>query len=133
MSASAMTTAQNPFFDDFKGVHETAPFSAIDNSHWMPAIDRGIELAQQEVNAITMQRSVPDFDNTIVALERVGKDLNRVLNVFFPLLSANADDEMMTLSMEASRKLSEYSTNLILNEALWNRVKYVYELSLIHI
>ncbi len=122
-----MTTAQNPFFDDFKGVHETAPFSAIDNSHWMPAIDRGIELAQQEVNAITMQRSVPDFDNTIVALERVGKDLNRVLNVFFPLLSANADDEMMTLSMEASRKLSEYSTNLILNEALWNRVKYVYE------
>ena len=127
ISTSYMTNAQNPFFDEFQGVHATAPFSAIDNSHWMPAIDRGIELAQQEVNAITKQRSTPDFDNTIVALERVGRDLNRVLNVFFPLLSANADDEMMNLSIEASRKLSEYSTNLILNERLWDRVKYVYD------
>lgn len=122
-----MSSAQNPFFEDFKGVHETAPFSQIKNEHWMPAIDRGIELAQQEVNAITAQRSTPDFDNTIVALERVGADLNRVLNVFFPLLSANTDDEKMNLSLEASRKLSEYSTNLVLNEALWQRVKYVYD------
>ena len=122
-----MGSAQNPFFEDFKGAHETAPFSAIDNSHWMPAIDRGIEMAQQEIDAITKQRSTPDFDNTIVALERVGADLNRVLNVFFPLLSANADNDMMNISIEASRKLSEYSTNLILNEALWQRVKYVYD------
>ena len=87
MTTSFMGSAQNPFFEDFKGAHETAPFSAIDNSHWMPAIDRGIEMAQQEIDAITKQRSTPDFDNTIVALERVGADLNRVLNVFFPLLS----------------------------------------------
>lgn len=127
MSTAYMSSAQNPLFDDFKGPHETAPFSAITNEHWLPAIDRGIELAQQEVNAITRQRSTPDFDNTIVALERVGKDLTRALNVFFPLLSANADDEMMAISIDASRKLSEYSTNLILNEALWQRVKYVYD------
>ena len=127
ISTGFMSSAQNPFFEDFKGAHETAPFSQIKNEHWMPAIDRGIELAQQEVNAITSQRSTPDFDNTIVALERVGADLNRVLNVFFPLLSANTDDEMMNLSIEASRKLSEYSTNLVLNEALWQRVKYVYD------
>ncbi|MDE6161076.1 MAG: M3 family metallopeptidase [Muribaculaceae bacterium] len=127
MSTAYMSSAQNPLFDDFKGPHETAPFSAITNEHWLPAIDRGIERAQQEVNAITKQRSTPDFDNTIVALERVGKDLTRALNVFFPLLSANADDEMMAISIDASRKLSEYSTNLILNEALWQRVKYVYD------
>lgn len=122
-----MSNAQNPFFDDFKGVHATAPFTEIKNEHWMPAIDRGIENAQKEIDAITKQRSTPDFDNTIVALERVGADLNRVLNVFFPLLSANADDEMMNISLEASRKLSEYSTNLVLNEALWQKVKYVYD------
>ena len=122
-----MSNAQNPFFDDFKGVHATAPFKEIKNEHWMPAIDRGIENAQKEIDAITKQRSTPDFDNTIVALERVGADLNRVLNVFFPLLSANADDEMMNISLEASRKLSEYSTNLVLNEALWQKVKYVYD------
>lgn len=122
-----MTTAQNPFFSEFKGAHETAPFSQINDSHWMPAIDRGIEQAQLEIDAITKQRSVPDFDNTIVALERNGRELNRVLNVFFPLLSADANDEMMNLSIEASRKLSEFSTGIILNEELWKRVKYVYD------
>lgn len=126
MSTSYMSQAQNPLFEEFKGVHQTAPFSAIDNTHWMPAIDRGIANAQAEVDAITRQRSTPDFDNTIVALERVGKDFTRVLNVFFPLLSADADDEMMNISIDASRKLSEYSTNMILNEELWKRVKYVY-------
>lgn len=122
-----MTTAQNPFFSEFKGAHETAPFSQINDSHWMPAIDRGIEQAQLEIDAITRQRSMPDFDNTIVALERNGRELNRVLNVFFPLLSADANDEMMNLSIEASRKLSEFSTGIILNEELWKRVKYVYD------
>lgn len=122
-----MTTAQNPFFSEFKGAHETAPFSQINDSHWMPAIDRGIEQAQLEIDAITKQRSVPDFDNTIVALERNGRELNRVLNVFFPLLSADANDKMMNLSIEASRKLSEFSTGIILNEELWKRVKYVYD------
>ena len=126
-STCLMTTAQNPFFSEFKGAHETAPFSQINDSHWMPAIDRGIEQAQLEIDAITRQRSVPDFDNTIVALERNGRELNRVLNVFFPLLSADANDEMMNLSIEASRKLSEFSTGIILNEELWKRVKYVYD------
>lgn len=126
-STCIMTTAQNPFFNEFEGVHQTAPFSQINNSQWMPAIDRGIAEARQEIDAITKQRSTPDFENTIVALERVGQDLNRVLNVFYPLLSANADDEMMNISLEASRKLSEYSTSLILNEALWQKVKYVYD------
>ncbi len=121
------TEAQNPFYSDFTGVHGTAPFSRIDDSQWMPAIDRGIELAQQEIDAITRQRSRPDFENTIVALERAGADLNRVLNVFYPLLSANSSDKMMEVAMEASAKLSDYSTSIILNEELWKRVKAVYD------
>ncbi len=77
--------AENPFYKPFDGTpHGTAPFSQFNDSLWSSAIDRGIALAQQEVDAITAQRSRPDFDNTIVALERVGEDLNRVLNVFYP-------------------------------------------------
>ena len=49
------------------------------------------------------------------------------LNVFYPLLSANSDDEMMDISMSASAKLSESSTNIILNDKLWKRVKAVYD------
>ena len=124
--AMAEDTA-NPFYAPFNTVHGTAPFSKINNSQWIDAVDRGIKLAQQEVDAIVTQRSMPDFDNTILALENSGEDLNRVLNVFFPLMSANADDEMMNISVEISRKLSDYSTAQILNTGLWNRIKQVYD------
>lgn len=121
-------TAASPLDAPFEGtLHGTAPFTAIDDSMWMPAIDRGIGLARAEIDAITSQRSRPDFQNTIVALENTGQDLNRVLNVFYPLLSANSTDAMMAVATEASGKLSDYSTSIILNEALWQRVKDVYD------
>ena len=114
--------AENPFYKPFDGTpHGTAPFSQFNDSLWSSAIDRGIALAQQEVDAITAQRSRPDFDNTIVALERVGEDLNRVLNVFYPLMSANSTPAMMDIAVEASQKLSDYSTSLILNQELWKK------------
>lgn len=122
-----MTQAQNPFFQEFGTYKEATPFSKINNSHYEEAIDRGIKLAEQEIDAIVKQRSRPDFENTIVALENVGQDLNRVLNVFYPLVSAHCDNEMMEISIRVSAKLSEYSTNISLNEGLWQRIKEVYE------
>lgn len=126
-SASAEVSAQNPFDNNFAGVHGTAPFSKIANPQYEPAIDRGIALAQKEIEAITSNPQAPTFENTIVALERSGADLNRVLNIFFPLLSADADDEMMEISMRVTPKLSDYSTSITLNNDLWKRVKAVYE------
>lgn len=126
-TAPLMTQAQDIFSKPFETVHGTAPFSRFDDDTWMPAIDRAIANARQEVNAITMQRSRPDFENTIVALENSGEELERVLGVFYPLLEANASERMMDIAMEASAKLSDYSTSLTLNEALWKRIKEVYE------
>ncbi len=127
LTTSIMAAAQNPLFQDFNTVHGTVPFSQINNSHWTEAIDRGISIAQREIDAIASNPDAPTFKNTIIALERSGADLNRVLNVFYPLLSANSDDEMMDISMSASAKLSEHSTNIILNDKLWKRVKAVYD------
>lgn len=121
-----IANAQNPFFQDFNTPHATPPFSLITTAQYEPAIDRGIALAKTEIDAITSNPDEPTFENTIVALENVGEDLNRVLNVFFPLLSAEADDEMMEISIRVSAKLSEYSTSITLDEALWQRVKAVY-------
>lgn len=119
--------AENPFFKDYDTPFGTVPFDSIQNSQYEEAVDRGIALGLQEVEAICNQRSMPDFDNTIVALENSGRDLNRVLNVFFNLLSAESDDEMMEISLRISPKLSKYSTDISLNERLWNRIKRVYE------
>lgn len=122
-----MASAQNPFFEEFNTPYGTVPFSKISNSDYMPAIDRGISLARQEIDAIVNNPEAPTFDNTIVALENTGADLNRVLGVFFNILEANSDNELMELSLEASKKLSDYSADLVLNEGLWKRVKTVYD------
>ena len=126
-ATALMTQAQNVLESDFNTVHGTAPFSKITNAQYEPAIDRGIRLALEGIDAITSNPEPPTFENTIVALERNGEDLNRVLNIFFPLLSADADDEMLEISNRISPKLSDFSTSITLNNALWKRVKAVYD------
>lgn len=118
---------QNPFFSEFATAYGSIPFSQITNDDYMPAIDRGIELARAEIDAIATNPESPTFENTILALENAGADLNRVVNVFFNVLETDADDHLMDLSLGASKKLSDYSTDVILNEDLWKRVKAVYD------
>ncbi len=127
LSSVIAMDAQNVFYQPFAGEHGTPPFSQINDSLWQPAIDRGIELAKAEIDAIVANEAAPTFENTIVAYERAGAELDRVLNVFYPLLSANSTDKMMEVAVDASRKLSDYSTSIVLNEGLWNRVKTVYD------
>lgn len=122
-----MAHSENPLFQDFNTVHETIPFKSITPAVMEKAIERGIKNGLQEVDAITMQRSTPDFDNTIKALENSGKDLNRALGVFYPLLESLNSDEMNDIAMRITPKLSDYTTSINLNEELWKRIKQVYE------
>ncbi|MDE6282488.1 MAG: M3 family metallopeptidase [Muribaculaceae bacterium] len=127
MPSSAQASQGAVFAEQFNTAHATAPFSRISNSDYEPAIERGIEKARAEVEAIANNPEAPTFENTIVALDRSGQDLNKVLNIFFPILSADADDELMEISMRVTPKLSDYSTSIILNENLWKRIKTVYD------
>lgn len=127
LQAQQQPTA-NPFFDEFATVHNSVPFSSIENKHYEEAIDRGIEIQNKEIADIVNQSAAPTFDNTIVALERSGSDLNRVLNVFYPMLSALSDDELMDISLRVLGKLSKHSTDISLNEGLWKRIKTVYDM-----
>lgn len=128
LAMSILASANNPLEHPFDStIHQTIPFSKIDNSMWEPAIDRGIELANAEIAAIVNNAEAPTFDNTVKALEKSGVELDIVLNVFYPLLSANSDDEMMDISMRTSQKLSDHATAITLNEGLWKRIKEVYD------
>lgn len=127
MSSQAQPAPGAVFADKFNTVHSTAPFSKISNADYEPAIDRGIEMAKAEIEAIANNPEAPTFENTVVALDRSGQQLNKVLNIFFPILSADADDELMEISMRVTPKLSDYSTSIILNENLWKRIKSVYD------
>lgn len=118
----------NPLYTPFDtNQYGAIPFDRIKVSDYLPAVERGIEIGLKEVEDIVNNPDEPTFDNTIVALERSGTDLDRVLNTFFPLLSAHADDEMMELSMKIEPLISDYSASISLNEGLWHRIKSVYD------
>jgi peptidyl-dipeptidase Dcp len=128
VAAADKSTANNPFFTEYSNtVLGTIPFSRVTNANYEPAVDRGIALQNKEIDAIVNNPEAPTFQNTIVALERSGEDLNRVLNTFYPLLSANSDDELMEISLRLSSKLSDHSTSVTLNTGLWKRIKAVYD------
>lgn len=122
-----MVNANNIFLNEFTTTHQMTPFDKIEKSYYEEAVDSGIKLQRQEINAIVNQRSTPTFENTIVALENSGKTLSRVLNVLSPLLSANSDDELMAIDERITPKISNWSTDIALNEKLWERVKFVYD------
>ena len=117
----------NIFFRDFRTTGGAIPFDRITTADYEPAIRRGIQEHNDEIDAITGNEAEPTFHNTIVALDRAGAALNRVLGVFYPMLSANADDELLALSERMAPLLSEHFNSITLNTQLWQRVKYVHD------
>lgn len=117
-------TANNPLLQPF----ELPPFGEVKHEHFLPAIEHGIDSALAEIDAIARNHEPPTFANTIEALERSGGELDRTLGVFYPLLSADADNELMDISLKASPMLSEYSTKISLNDQLFERIRAVYDL-----
>lgn len=119
--------AVNPFFTEYATPFGVPPFDEIKLEHYKPAFLRGMEEQAKEIDAIVNARSMPDFENTIVALDQSGQLLRRVSAVFYGLNSANTSDEMQALSKELSPLLSKHSDDISLNPRLFERVKQVYD------
>lgn len=125
----AMTSAENPFFNyqNWKTPHGTYPFDEIKIEHYMPAFDEGMKQGLAEIDAIANNPAAPTFANTIEAYEKAGKLLSVVASCFYNLTSAETNDSLAALELELSPKLSEYSSTILLNEKLFERIKAVYE------
>ncbi len=113
----------NPLLSSF----DTAPFSEIQNEHFKPAFIEAIENARSEIDAITASKQEPSFENTIEALDFAGKQLDRISSIFFNLNAAETNEEIQKIAQEVSPLLAEFSNDVTLNEALFQRVKKVYE------
>lgn len=118
-----MSNQNNPLLQDFN----YAPFSKIENEHFKPAISKAIAMAREEIKAITENPEPPTFHNTIETLEFSGEKLDRVAGIFFNLNSAETNEEIQKIAQEVSPLLSEFSNDIILNKALFERVKSVYD------
>lgn len=113
----------NPLLSPF----DTAPFSQIKTEHFKPAFLQAIEDAKAEIDAITANQETPTFKNTIEALEFSGQQLDRISSTFFNLNSAETNPEIQKIAQEISPMLSEFSNDITLNEALFKRIKLIYE------
>ena len=111
----------------FNTKYNTAPFSKIKNDDFLPAFQKGIELAKAEIDAIVRNPIKPTFENTIEALAFSGDVLDRISSIFFNLNSAETNDEIQKIAQEVSPLLSEFGNDVRLNPDLFARVKTVYD------
>ncbi|MEL6878049.1 MAG: M3 family metallopeptidase [Pseudomonadota bacterium] len=102
-------------------------FTKISEDDYVPAFEQGMAIQQAEVAAIVNNPAAPDFDNTIVALEKSGRMLGRVSRVFFALTGQATTDRLDEINQEISPKLTAHYDAITLNPELFARVKAVYD------
>jgi len=128
LAACTSKNDSNPFFEEkWNTPHETFPFDRIQLSHYMPAFEEGMRLHNAEIEAIANNADAPTFDNTIVAMERSGQMLSRVISAFFNINHSDTNDDIDSLAQQITPLLSEHEDAIMLNQKLFERVKAVYE------
>ena len=125
----AMTACSNnnPFLEDWNTPYGIPPFDKIQESHYLPAVQAGIEEQNREIEAIVACPDEPDFENTIAALDRSGSILEKVSNVLFNISESNATESLNDIVAEATPLLSRHSDNIFMNPELFKRVEKVYK------
>lgn len=117
----------NPFLTEFQTPYGVPPFDQIKLEHYEPAFMKGIDEQNANIQAITSNAEAPTFDNVIVAFDNSSPILDRVGGVFYNLTEAETTDELTALSMKLAPVMSEHNDNILLNEALFAKIKAVYQ------
>ncbi len=124
---SAETNTDSVLSKTFQTKYNTAPFAQIKLEDYKPAFISTIANAKAEIEAIITNFEAPTFENTIVALDFAGEQLDRLSSIFFNLNSAETCEEMQKIAQEVSPLLTKFSNDIALNEELFKRVKAVYD------
>ncbi len=118
--------SENPLLSDYETQFGIPPFDIIKAEHYLPAINKGIQEHQAEIQTIISDNETPSFANTIAAMEYTGDDLHNTKSIFNNLLLANTDPELQKLAREISPIISKHSDDILMNSRLFNKVKAVY-------
>ncbi|QGG08298.1 peptidyl-dipeptidase Dcp [Enterobacter cancerogenus] len=119
-------SVNNPFFDISLLPYQAPRFDLIEDSHYRPAFDEALRQKRADIDAIIAQTSPPDFDNTVLALEKSGAMLSCVSSVFFAMTSAHTNDDLQALDEQFSTELAELANDIWLNDTLFSRVERVW-------
>ena len=123
-------TRINPFFEEYKTPHDTAPFDRISMSDYEEAFMEGIRRDNEQIEKTINNPDKPTFDNTIINKDEDREGyydlLDRVSTVFFNLLSAETNDEMDALAQKMQPILTQHANDVRLNKRLFERIKAVH-------
>ena len=111
----------------FQTPYNAAPFSRFTPTDYLPAIEKAIAESLAQINSLAQNPEPATFKNTIEALAYTGLELDRLTAMFFNLNSAETNDALQAEAQRISPLLTEYSNDIRLNEALFQRVKTVYD------
>ena len=114
--------SENPFFEAWSTPFGAPPFDRIRPEHYGPAFDAGMAAHFDEIEAIANDPRPPDFDNTIVAMERAGRLLTDVGSVFFNLAASEGSETLRGIERDYAPKLAEHASRVALHEGIFARV-----------
>jgi peptidyl-dipeptidase Dcp len=120
-------TNVNPFAQRSTLEYELPPFAQIKEEHYLPAFYEGCAEQLAEVQAILDTQGAATFENTIVALEKSGQYLMRMLLVFYNKSSSDTNDALDAIEEEIAPKLAAHQDSINLNPALFKRIKDLYD------
>jgi peptidyl-dipeptidase Dcp len=125
--ALAAPTHSNPFSTPSSLPLEAPEFNKIHDSDYLPAFKQGMKEQLTEINEISKNSSPPTFENTIVAMEKSGRMLERVSEVFFAIVQANTNPQIDDIQKTIAPLLAEHHDKIYLNSALFARVKTLHD------
>ena len=124
---AAPALAANPFTTASSLPYQAPRFDIIKDSDYQPAFEAGMKEQIAEIRQIADNPASPTFDNTIAAMERSGRILDRVSNTFFGVVQANTNPALDKVQTEEAPKLAAHSDAIFLNPKLFQRVKTLYD------
>ncbi|HEX4026367.1 MAG TPA: M3 family metallopeptidase [Rhizomicrobium sp.] len=125
--AAAPAHAANPFAAASTLPYQAPRFDLIKDSDYQPAFEAGMKEQLAEIKQIAGNPAPPSFDNTIAAMERSGRMLDRVSNTFFGVVQANTNPTLDKVQTVEAPKLAAHNDAIFLNPKLFARVKTLYD------
>jgi len=123
----AVPALAGPFDAPSSLPYQAPRFDLIKDGDYQPAFEKGMQQQLAEIAAIAGNKAAPTFDNTIAAMERSGRMLERVNNAFFGVVQANTNPALDKVQTAEAPKLAAHSDSIFLNEKLFARVKALYD------
>jgi peptidyl-dipeptidase Dcp len=124
---AAPTQSSNPLLAEWVGPYGgVPPFDKVRVADFKPALEAGMVENLAEVDRIANDPAPPTFENTIAAMERTGRTLDRVGAIYGIWSSTMADDAFQAIELEMAPKLAAFSDQITQNEALFRRIETVY-------